>query len=470
MKTDTIAAISTPPGRGGIGIIRISGTKAADIAGAVFKRAGTANFNIKQPQSELLISHKIYFGKIVEASTQSIIDEVILFYMAGPRSYTREDVVEIQSHSGPVVIELILEQVLKKGARLAEPGEFTKRAFLNGRIDLTQAEAVMELINAKTTKAHEIATRQLNGNIQQQIKQIRKKMVGILASIEADLEFSDEGDVVADSLKMIKSVKNEIRRPLRELAKAHQNNRIFRDGVYLAIIGKPNVGKSSLLNCLVKKERAIVTPIAGTTRDYIEEWIEIQGIPFILCDSAGLREPCDVLETIGVEKTNEVIEKSQLILFVIDANQSFSKTDLDIYKRICKKKIIIVANKIDLMDSDGLFCRLPSAIDQKTPLTQTSATKHIGINKLKEKIITACNAGDMSQNLPACVPNLRQNLLIEESLRAVEDGIGILESKIGTELLAIPFNGAIKSLEQITGDGSPEDLLDSVFKTFCVGK
>jgi len=461
MKTDTIAAISTPPGRGGIGIIRISGPKAIDIAGAIFKRAVPA----KQ-----LISHKIYFGKIVEAATQSILDEVILFYMAGPRSYTREDVVEIQSHSGPVVIELVLAQVLKKGARLAEPGEFTKRAFLNGRIDLTQAEAVMELINAKTTKAHEIATRQLNGNIRHQIKQIKNKILDILASIEAFLEFSDNADIIADNFKIIESIKNEIRQPLRGLANAHQNNRIFREGVYLSIIGEPNVGKSSLLNCLLKKERAIVTPVAGTTRDYIEEWLEIQGIPFILCDSAGLRETGDLLESIGVEKTKEVIEKSQLILFMIDANQSLSKTDLDIYKRICKKKIIIVANKIDLMGSASPLPERPSEIDEKIPLIQTSAIKNIGINKLKEIIIKTCNAGDGLQNLPACVPNLRQNCLIEESLSAIQEGINILENKIGIELLAIPFNSAIKSLEQITGDGSSEDLLDSVFKTFCVGK
>jgi tRNA modification GTPase len=347
---DTIAAIATPPGKGGIGIIRISGNSALALSKSIFRKNTCSKIASSQIQS-----HHLYYGKIVDPENEEEIDEVMLCPMIAPKSYTREDVVEIQSHSGSAVLGKILNIILKQGVRIADPGEFTKRAFLNGRIDLTQAEAVIDIINAENESARKIATRQLSGGLKDQLIQIKSKMMESLSEIEAEIDFSEEH---GESYIKASTWQKDILASLNRLEESAALGQIYKDGILIVLVGKPNVGKSSLMNRLLNQDRAIVTPFPGTTRDHIEEGFEIEGIRVRLIDTAGIHKSQNPIEILGIKKTKEIIQKAKLVLFMCDMSNQISKEDEDIFKIIHDKMKIIVFNKKILSMKTHSICSL----------------------------------------------------------------------------------------------------------------
>jgi len=475
MDNSTIAAIATPGGRGGIGIIKISGAKAVLIATAIFSPAiqqSTSNSE-KLPSTEPapligFVSHRLNYGHIIDPDSRGIVDEVLLSVMKAPRSYTREDVVEINAHGGQVALNAILELVCKHGARIAEPGEFTRRAFLNGRIDLTQAEAVIDIINARTDKSMQTASAQVDGKLRRSVKQIQEVLVELFARVEGAIDFPDDVEDIAKPERTSAGVEARVIEPLRALIRHHVDGRVLREGLKVAVAGRPNVGKSSLLNCLVQKERAIVTAIPGTTRDMIEEVLNINGYPVILTDTAGLHDTDDPIETLGIEKTIENVNGADLVLFMVEANCGVTVDDHSVFERIRSKPKIIVINKIDLINGDDIF-KLPGTWGE-IDCVRTSALYDRGIDHLKDRIIeTAC--GKEPIDLEAViVPNMRQKLLMEDSLEAAEAIYRELNSGTPMELVAIHFQGAVDSLGQILGTNVNVDILDQIFSRFCIGK
>jgi tRNA modification GTPase len=388
--------------------------------------------------------------------------------MKAPNTYTREDVVEINAHGGAVTMHAILELVLSQGARLAEPGEFTRRAFLHGRIDLTQAEAVIDVINARTQKNLELAAAQMGGKLKDRVARSRSSLVRILTHVEAAIDFpEDVGDLI-DPEQTINVLQKEVVVPLRGLIRNYIDAHVFRDGISVAVVGRPNVGKSSLLNQLVKKDRAIVTDLPGTTRDIIEETLNLQGIPVVISDTAGLHPTENPIEKIGIEKTLAHVNGSDLVLFMVEAHRPPGPGDHLIYEKINSKSIIMVLNKMDLMDSHSTTA-LPQDwrfADQ----VHISALYDRGIERLKEKIIKLAG-GKVPLDLNApIVPNLRHKLLLETSLAAAEAVIEQLQNETSSELVAIHLQEAIEALEVVSGDTVKVDVLDQIFSRFCVGK
>jgi tRNA modification GTPase len=475
MDHSTIAAIATPSGRGGIGIIKISGAKAVSIATAIFSPAeqqsaaspGNPTSSQTAPRTDI-DSHRLYYGHIIDSDTGQIVDEVLLSVMKAPRSYTREDVVEINAHGGQVALSAILELVCKHGARIAEPGEFTQRAFLNGRIDLTQAEAVIDIINARTDKSLQLATAQVEGKLRRSVEQIREFLVEVLARAEAAIDFPDDVEEIATPKRTAAEIRAKVVKPLGALIRHHVDGRVLREGLKVAVAGRPNVGKSSLLNCLVQKERAIVTALPGTTRDMIEETLNVNGYPVILTDTAGLHDTDDPIETLGIEKTIENINGADLVLFMVEANSPVTAEDYSVFERIGSKSMIIVVNKIDLINGNEI-CKLPAdwgAID----CVHTSALYDRGIDDLKDRIIETA-FGQKPIDLEAViVPNMRQKLLMEDSLEAAEAICRELNNGTPMELVAIHFQEAIDALGLILGTNVKLDLLDQIFSRFCIGK
>ena len=364
MDNSTIAAIATPSGRGGIGIIKLSGPDAVSIATAIFypiDSKSTANTKKRPPIDEKfsdpLDSHRLYYGHVVDPESDRVLDEVLLSVMKAPRTYTREDVVEINAHGGPVAVHALLELVLKQGARLADPGEFTKRAFLNGRIDLTQAEAVIDIINARTDKSLHLAAAQIDGRLRRQLESIRDYLIELITRIEAAIDFPEDVEEIVDPPATIKGIKSNTVEPLLRLIQHHTEGNVLRDGFKVAVVGRPNVGKSSLLNCLLQKDRAIVTSVPGTTRDTIEETLNIAGLPVIIADTAGLHDTDDPIESIGIEKTLENVNGADLVLFMVEAHVPPTAEDTYIFEKIQSKPYIIVVNKIDLVQGENLPVR-----------------------------------------------------------------------------------------------------------------
>jgi len=475
MDNSTIAAIATPGGRGGIGIIKISGSRAISIAAAIFTpvQQKTTSSPVNLPPLEVagsrdFESHRLNYGHILDPDTGEKIDEVLLSVMMAPRSYTREDVVEINAHGGQVALNSILELVCKLGARLAEPGEFTQRAFLNGRIDLTQAEAVIDIINARTDKSLQIATAQGDGKLRRSVEQILEFLIDQLAGIEAAVDFPDDVEDSSEPRKIAAGVEAEVIEPLQTLIRHHVDGRVLRDGLRVAVVGRPNVGKSSLLNCLVQKERAIVTDVPGTTRDMIEETLNIGGYPVILFDTAGLHNTDDPIETLGIQKTIEYVNGADLVLFMIEANCPVTAEDHGVFEQLESKPVIVVMNKIDLINGDKL-CQLPATWGQ-LDCVQISALYDRGIDLLKDRIIEAA-FGKKSIDLEAVVvPNMRQKQLLDTGLEAAEAIGQGLNDGTPTELIAINIQEAIDSLNQILGVHVKVDLLDEIFSRFCIGK
>ncbi|MDO9566250.1 MAG: tRNA uridine-5-carboxymethylaminomethyl(34) synthesis GTPase MnmE [Candidatus Desulfaltia sp.] len=470
MDNHTIAAVATPIGQGGIGIVRISGKKALRIATTIFRRysfssdhTDTCDFSFARFKS-----HRLYHGYVVDPANGRRLDEVLLAIMKAPRSYTREDVVEIQAHSGPVVLSSILELVLKNGARLAEPGEFTKRAYINGRIDLTQAEAVVDIINARTNKSLEIATAQLKGDMRMSIETIKGSLFDVFAEINAAIDFPDDVTEIVDVDTPIKTLQDKIVARLKELIERYENAHVLRDGLKLVVVGRPNVGKSSLMNRLLQKERAIVASMPGTTRDFIEEPLGIRGIPVIITDTAGLHETDDPVEVLGIKKTYEHTDLSDLVLFVLNADCRITEEDYKIYERISNRKLIIVINKSDLVD-DKYKLEMPNSWIN-IPQVKISALYGQGLDRLKDLIAKTVLSEHCFDTEHTVVPNLRHKIALERSLQAASLAVEGMQRRTPFELISIDIKEAIDSLEEITGVIANEEMLDRIFSRFCIGK
>lgn len=453
----TIAAIATSPGPGGIGIIRISGPDSGPILTKLFKpQAETSQFS----------SHKLYYGWIISQTNSFPIDEVLAVYMKAPSTYTREDVVEIHCHGSFIILQEILGQIFQAGARPAEQGEFTKRAFLNGRIDLTQAEAVIDLLNAKTKEGLDLAVNQLRGNLYSEIEAVRDILVGIKAVLEVAIDFpEDEGDII-DHGKRKTEINEKVIPVLKQLIKSSDKGQIFREGISIVIIGKPNVGKSSLLNALLKKDRAIVTEIPGTTRDTIEEYLNIHGIPVKIIDTAGIRNAEGAVEKIGVQRSREKLEQADLVLLVLDSSSPLHHEDLDLHQSIETKQLLIVANKKDLPQKENFRDRFPH-----TPVISISAKTADGITELENAIFKQVT-GEFSDWDPgcSCVPNTRHKSSLEKSLQTCIRICAGLEQDIPADLLAIEIQSGLDHLGDIVGYTTTEDILDKIFSEFCIGK
>lgn len=475
LNQDTIAANATPSGRGGIGIIKISGPEAFPIAQSIFKpKDSTLNpnsGNLGQAGSSgpfQFSSHRLYYGHIVDPDNGRLLDEVLVSAMKAPNTYTREDVVEINTHGGAVVVHAILQLVLSSGARLAEPGEFTRRAFLNGRIDLTQAEAVIDVINARTQKNLVLAAAQVTGKLREQVTRIRTVLIDILTRVSAAIDFPDDVDELINSEETLKVVNKKVLEPLYLLIQNYTDAHVFRDGLRVAIVGRPNVGKSSLLNQLVQKDRVIVSAVPGTTRDVIEETLNLGGIPVIVSDTAGVHQTDHPVEKIGVEKTIAHVNGSDLVLFMIEANSALGPEDFYIYEKIKPKPIIIVLNKIDLT------CRQnETAIPDSWTFdnwVRISALYDRGIGDLKEMIVTLAGGANPIDLNEVVVPNLRQKLLLEKSFNAAETIVEHMRNGFSSDLMAIDIQEAIDALGALSGENVKVDVLDQIFSRFCVGK
>jgi len=475
MENSTIAAIATPNGRGGIGIIKISGSKALSIAATIFSPASSHAFNntgrpptVDKMMPDEFESHRLYYGGIVDPGSGCTLDEVLLAVMKEPRSYTREDVVEINAHGGQIAVNEILELVLRQGARLAEPGEFTKRAFLNGRIDLTQAEAVIDIINARTDKSLLMAAAQAHGTLSKPVSDIRQRLVDLLTRTEAGIDFPDEVGEIIDPETVGLEIEDGIITPLEGLIQQHADGNVLRDGLRVAVVGRPNVGKSSLLNCLVKKERVIVTPVPGTTRDTIEEAFNIKGFPIVIVDTAGLHQTDDPIEIMGMEKTIENVNSADLVLLMVEANRAVKEADQNIFERFRSKPIVIVINKIDLVDDQDEI-ELPANWDTCNSV-RVSALYDRGMGILKEMIATTAFGENPVEFDTGIVPNLRQKMLLDQSLENVLAIRHELNNGTPLELIAIQLQDSIDALGQILGATVKVDVLDQIFSQFCIGK
>lgn len=471
MNDSTIAAVATPTGVGGIGIIKISGQNALPIASHIFRKSHSSIFNPEDKDSADISSFKsyhLYHGYIVDPENRRVVDEVLLAVMLAPHSYTREDVVEIQAHSGPVVLRSILDLVLKNGATIAGPGEFTKRAYINGRIDLTQAEAVIDIINARTNKSLEIATALIKGEMQLCMEKISDDLFNFLAEINAAIDFPEDVEEIINVGRVTDAFQNNIVNTIKELIGRYDNGHILREGIKLVIVGKPNVGKSCLMNSLIKKERSIVTAVPGTTRDLIEESFSLSGMPVIIADTAGLHDTDDPVEVIGISKAKDYIDCSDLILFIIDGSSILTHEDHEIFKMINARNSILVINKSDLF-SDRHKVNMPDSW-RKMPRVEISALYNRGLDELKDLIIKI-SLGENSLNPQAMIiPNLRHKLILDRCLVSLYSVIDGLNRGSPFELVAIDVKEVVDLLGEITGKSANNDVIDQIFNRFCIGK
>lgn len=455
---DTIAAISTPPGEGAISIVRMSGEEAVSIAQKVF-----SGKDLTQAKS-----HTINYGHIVDPKTHEEIDEVMVSLMLAPKTFTREDVVEINCHGGIVATNRILQLLLVNGARLAEPGEFTKRAFLHGRIDLTQAESVMDLIRAKTDRSMKIALNQLDGNLSHLIDSLRKDILDVLAQVEVNIDYPEYDDVEEMTTKLLKEKAIEIKQRIEQLLKTASQGKIMREGLATALVGRPNVGKSSLLNHLLHEDKAIVTDVAGTTRDVIEEYVNVSGVPLKLIDTAGIRETDDKVEKIGVERSKKAIEQSDLVLLVLNAAESLTKEDLELIRLTNDKKRIIILNKTDL--EEKLDRKELAEISENAPVYATSILKNEGVEALEEAISKLFFNGIENSQSTVMVTNARHVALLKKAQNSLDSVLEGISSGIPVDLVQIDMTEAWNLLGEITGESYEDELLDQLFSQFCLGK
>lgn len=451
---ETIAAIATAPGEGGIGIIRISGENAREILEHIFSRVN-------------IVPRMMHYGFVRDNFSGELIDEVMAVYFKAPYSYTAEDVVEIQCHGSLVSLRKILALVLKNGARMAEPGEFTKRAFLNGRLDLSQAEAVIDLIRAKSDISFDVALNQLEGNFSKTIREIRADLMDSLVNISVNIDYPDE-DIEQLTFENLVSALTSVQKKIGKMLKTSDTGRMITEGFKVSIIGKPNVGKSSLMNALLKETRAIVTSIPGTTRDTIEEMLTIRGIPVKLTDTAGIRETEDIIEKIGIEKSKEAFNHADLVIFMTDISRPLDEEDFAIIKHIGDRKTIVVLNKSDLdkaFDAEEISKLLPGA-----SIIEASVANGQGIEKIEDIVENLVYGGDIKQNSSMMVTNVRHKNLLEEAYHALADGIEMAKLEQPLELLEIDVNRAYECLGAIIGEEVEEDIINEVFARFCLGK
>lgn len=451
---DTITAISTPLGEGAIGIVRLSGTEALTITKSVFKGKDL----------EKVTSHTINYGHIVDPKTEAIVDEVMVSVMLAPKTFTRENVVEINTHGGIAVTNEILQLLIRQGARMAEPGEFTKRAFLNGRVDLTQAEAVMDIIRAKTDKAMTIAVKQLDGSLSQLINSTRQEILNTLAQVEVNIDYPEYDDVEEMTTALLREKTQEFQNLLENLLRTAKRGKILREGLSTAIIGRPNVGKSSLLNNLLREDKAIVTDIAGTTRDVIEEYVNIKGVPLKLVDTAGIRETDDLVEQIGVERSKKALQEADLVLLVLNASEKLTEQDRALLNLSQDSNRIILLNKADLEQKIELE-QLPDDCISISVLTNHN------IDLIEDRInqLFFDNAGLVEQDA-TYLSNARHISLIEkavQSLKAVNEGLAL---GMPVDLLQVDLTRTWEILGEITGDATPDELITQLFSQFCLGK
>ena len=455
---DTIAAIATPPGEGAISIVRLSGDDAVTIANQVFKGKDLTKVS----------SHTINYGHFIDPKTREIIDEVMVSVLRAPKTFTREDTIEINCHGGIVPTNKILQVLLTNGARLAEPGEFTKRAFLHGRIDLAQAESVMDLIRAKTDRSMKAALNQLDGNLSQLIKNLRQEILDVLAQVEVNIDYPEYDDVEEMTSKLLRKKAIDVRAKIEQLLVTARQGKILREGLATALVGRPNVGKSSLLNHLLHEDKAIVTDIAGTTRDVIEEYVNVRGVPLKLVDTAGIRETDDMVEKIGVERSRQAIDRSDLVMLLLNASEPLTTEDIELLQLTQAKKRIIVLNKMDLepkLDLNELY----QYVD-KAEVLKTSVLKNEGISELEEHIAALFYGGIENSQTTVLVTNARHIALLEQAKAALESVLTGLDQELPVDLVQIDMTRAWELLGEITGDSYQDELLDQLFSQFCLGK
>lgn len=456
----TIVAISTAPAIGGIGIVRISGDKSFEILEKIFIQ--------KNPQDiKDIKGYRIKYGKIINPETKREIDEVLVSYFKKPKSYTTEDMCEINSHGGTIVLREILELCLKNGAILAEPGEFTKRAFVNGRIDLTQAEAIIDIINAKTSREANESLNQLEGFLSKKINAIKAEILDLMVSIEANIDYP-EYDVEEVSNKESIAKLESIEQELVKLSKSFENGKILKEGLKLAIIGSPNAGKSSLLNSILKEDRAIVTDIAGTTRDIIEEQVIIEGIPFKIIDTAGIRNAKDRIEQIGIEKSKKAAKESDVIIAVFDNSVELNDEDKEILKLLRDKKAIIILNKTDL--SSKMLESNKEIKEVNKPIVKMSVKKEEGLENLFAELVKMFNLNEINLDNEIIITNIRHQDLINKAIESTRMAIEDLKMNMPIDVVAINIKQILEHLGEITGDNVSEDIIKSIFAKFCLGK
>jgi tRNA modification GTPase len=447
---DTIVAMATPPGRGGIGVVRLSGPSAREIAGAMLRRKGKWE------------PGRAVFTELIEPGTGRRIDEAVVTYFAKPHSYTTDDVVEISAHGSPVVLRHIVELATAAGARLAEPGEFTMRAFLNGRMDLTQAEAVRDLIESQTLYQAKVAAQQLEGALSRRLQPVKKKLVDLIAVMEAGIDFAEDDVAVLPAAEIMARLAT-VRGPLEELRASFAYGKIVHEGLTLAIVGRPNVGKSSLFNRLVERERAIVTATPGTTRDLVTETVALGGIPIKLIDTAGIRQSSDEAESIGIRKSYEALSDADMVLVVLDSTRELSQEDHDLLGACENRRALAVGNKIDLEPQAAI-----EACGWK--IFKTSAATGEGIDALRQEILTQISGHSGGEQETGFLTNIRHQRLVEESVAALAAATYAVGHNIPHEMIMLDLYGALRPLDGITGETTTDDILNLIFSSFCIGK
>ena len=461
MDFDTIAAISTPMGEGAIAIVRLSGPNAFMIADKLFQ-------SINDKKISNVPTHTIHYGHIIDPEKNEIVEEVMVSVMKGPKTFTKEDVVEINCHGGIASVNRLLQLLVTHGARLAEPGEFTKRAFLNGRIDLSQAEAVMDLIRAKTDRAMNVALGQMEGRLSKLIKRLRQEILETLAQVEVNIDYPEYDDVEEMTHRMMLDRSKNVKREIEKLLQTSQQGKILREGLSTVIVGRPNVGKSSLLNTLVQENKAIVTDIPGTTRDVIEEYVNIRGVPLRLVDTAGIRETEDIVERIGVEKSRQVLKEADLILLVLNYADELTNEDINLFRAVEGMDYIVIVNKTDLpqkIDMDMVH-----KLSHNQRMVTTSLLEDNGVNQLEEAIATLFFEGAIEASDMTYVSNTRHIALLNQSLQAINDAINGVEMGTPIDIVQIDLTRTWELLGEIIGDSVHEGLIDQLFSQFCLGK
>ncbi|HEX3435931.1 MAG TPA: tRNA uridine-5-carboxymethylaminomethyl(34) synthesis GTPase MnmE [Pseudacidobacterium sp.] len=451
---ETIVAISTPPGRGGIGIVRLSGPRSLEIAAPLLKYRGE------------LEHARARFAEIIDPETQTKLDEAVVTYFNKPNSYTAEDIIEIAAHGSPVILDLLVRQALRLGARLANPGEFTERAFLSGRIDLTQAEAVRDLIESQTLYQARVAAQQLDGALSRCVRPMKQKLVELIAILEAGIDFAEDDVDVAPEIEITNRI-DSVTVPITELARSFEQGRIVHSGLALAIVGRPNVGKSSLFNRLVERERAIVTAMPGTTRDLVTERVSIGGIPIELIDTAGLREAADEAESIGIQKSREALADADLVLIVLDASVPLRADEAALITSLIDRRALVVANKCDLdLEQSEVYA---AQTDDRLRAVRTSAVTGEGIDQLREAILDLV-CGSSSGSEDGMLTSVRHHQAVTAALDALAAARKAVAERIPHEMLLLDLYAALRQMDSLTGETTSDDILNLIFSTFCIGK
>ncbi|HDD0056132.1 TPA: tRNA uridine-5-carboxymethylaminomethyl(34) synthesis GTPase MnmE [Staphylococcus aureus] len=459
MDLDTITSISTPMGEGAIGIVRLSGPQAVEIADKLYKGKHLLND---------VPSHTINYGHIIDPESKEVVEEVMVSVLRAPKTFTREDIIEINCHGGILTINRVLELTMTYGARMAEPGEFTKRAFLNGRIDLSQAEAVMDFIRSKTDRASKVAMNQIEGRLSDLIKKQRQSILEILAQVEVNIDYPEYDDVEDATTEFLLEQSKEIKQEINRLLDTSAQGKIMREGLSTVIVGKPNVGKSSMLNNLIQDNKAIVTEVAGTTRDVLEEYVNVRGVPLRLVDTAGIRETEDIVEKIGVERSRKALSQADLILFVLNNNEALTQEDYTLYEVVKNEDVIVIVNKMDL--EQNIDINEVKDMIGDTPLIQTSMLKQEGIDELEIQIRDLFFGGEVQNQDMTYVSNSRHISLLKQARQTIQDAIDAAESGVPMDMVQIDLTRTWEILGEIIGETASDELIDQLFSQFCLGK